>query len=364
MPANVEGMIRAGVDAYQAGNKIEARALLEKAIELDDYNEEAWLWLSAVVDTKEEQRTCLENVLVINPSNERAQKGLEALEPAVPETPPEPESPFSTTDTAQPFSDFDFDADPDNAFDISDNTATSQPEWDDTIATSSASSNYQPPSLSSNDYDSWVNSLNLGGAPAPGADQQQPSSGAFKDDSSEAIDVFGSATAESNAAFSSFDDTSFDETSFGDSAFDDNLLGDARLDEPHSTSPAPASPAPASPAPAPTMSPSGDDDFLEDFDTDLVADDVFSEDDFTDLSQIDSIEQLSDPSGADFLFDDEDAEAEEDPKEMFRLIPPSIKATRLPGTVETVSGGLKAIVGLLVLLNFGAIAAIVIQVIA
>lgn len=354
MPANVEGMIRAGVDAYRAGNKIEARALLEKAIELDDYNEEAWLWLSAVVDTKEEQRTCLENVLVINPSNDRAQKGLAALEPAVPDTPPEPESPFSTTDTAQPFSDFDFDADPDNAFDISDNTATSQPQWDDTIATSSASSNYQPPSLSSNDYDSWVNSLNLGTVPGPEADRQQTTSNAFTDDAPDAIDIFGSATAESNAAFSSFDDTSFDESGFDDGAFDDNLFGDTPLEDAR----------PSSPAPAPAISPSGDDNFLDNFDTDLVPDDVFSDDDLTDLSQVDSIEQLSDPSGADFLFDDEDEADEEDPKEMFRLIPPSVKATRLPGTVESVSGGLKAVVGLFVLLNIGAIAAIVLQVVA
>lgn len=358
MPANVEGMIRAGVEAYRAGNKIEARALLEKAIELDDYNEEAWLWLSAAVDTKEEQRTCLENVLVINPSNERAQKGLAALEPVVPDTPPEPESPFSTTDTSQPFSDFDFSADPDNDFDISDNTATSQPQWDDTIATSSASSTFQPPALSSNDYDSWVNSLNLGGATAP-EKRQQPSSSVFRDNPPEAIDIFDSAATDANAAFSdfdtnSFDTNSFDDTSFDDSPFDDDLFGDTPLKDSR----------PSTPPPAPTVASPRDDNFLDDFNADIEPEDVFGEDDLTDLSQFDSIEQLSDPSGADFLFDDEDEDAEEDPKEMFRLIPPSVKATRLPGTVESVSGGLKAVVGLLVLLNIGAIAAIVIQVVA
>jgi len=83
MTANVDGMIRAGVEAYKKGNKDEARTLLERAIEIDDHNEMAWLWLSAVVSNKDEQRTCLENVLVINPSNERARQGLQSLRPGL-----------------------------------------------------------------------------------------------------------------------------------------------------------------------------------------------------------------------------------------------------------------------------------------
>jgi len=79
MSANVEAMIRAGIDAFRAGNKTDARALLERAIELDEYNEMAWLWLAAVVETPEEQRTCLENVIVINPNSERARQGLKSL---------------------------------------------------------------------------------------------------------------------------------------------------------------------------------------------------------------------------------------------------------------------------------------------
>jgi hypothetical protein len=44
-------------------------------LEIDQYNEQAWLWLSAVVETPEEQRTCLDNVLTINPNSERAKTG-------------------------------------------------------------------------------------------------------------------------------------------------------------------------------------------------------------------------------------------------------------------------------------------------
>ncbi len=79
MPANVDGMVREGISAYRAGRKVEARALLLRAVEIDQYNEEAWLWLSAVVESPEEQRTCLENVLTINPGSERAKQGLQML---------------------------------------------------------------------------------------------------------------------------------------------------------------------------------------------------------------------------------------------------------------------------------------------
>jgi hypothetical protein len=79
MSANVEAMVREGVNAFKAGRKDEARALLLKATELDQYNEQAWLWLSGLMDSPEDQRTCLENVLAINPENERARQGLSFL---------------------------------------------------------------------------------------------------------------------------------------------------------------------------------------------------------------------------------------------------------------------------------------------
>lgn len=77
--ANVDGMLREGVNALKSGRRDEARALLLRAVELDQYNEEAWLWLSGVLDSLEDQRTALENVLSINPSNERASQGLDYI---------------------------------------------------------------------------------------------------------------------------------------------------------------------------------------------------------------------------------------------------------------------------------------------
>src|SRR5512134_369990 len=79
MSANIEAMVREGVNAYKSGRKEEARALLLKATELDQLNEQAWLWLSGLMDSVEDQRTCLENVLAINPNNERAKQGLSYL---------------------------------------------------------------------------------------------------------------------------------------------------------------------------------------------------------------------------------------------------------------------------------------------
>jgi hypothetical protein len=79
MSANVDAMVNEGVNAFKAGRKEEARTLLLKATELDQYNEQAWLWLSGLMDGPDDQRTCLENVLAINPNNERAKQGLSYL---------------------------------------------------------------------------------------------------------------------------------------------------------------------------------------------------------------------------------------------------------------------------------------------
>ena len=79
MSANVEAMVREGINAYKAGNKEEAKALLLKATEIDQMNEQAWLWLSGLMDSAADQRTCLENVLAINPNSDRAKQGLSFL---------------------------------------------------------------------------------------------------------------------------------------------------------------------------------------------------------------------------------------------------------------------------------------------
>jgi tetratricopeptide (TPR) repeat protein len=73
-------LLEQGISAAQTGRRDEARALLAQAVEVDEHNEQAWLWLAGLVDDPEDMRTCLENVLQLNPSNIKAQQGLAWVE--------------------------------------------------------------------------------------------------------------------------------------------------------------------------------------------------------------------------------------------------------------------------------------------
>ncbi|MBE2183500.1 MAG: hypothetical protein IAE89_08760 [Anaerolineae bacterium] len=142
MSANIEAMVREGIAAVKAGNKDDGRVLLNKAVELDPYNEEGWLWLSGVVDGQDDQRTCLENVLAINPANEKARKGLDFLsgKPSAPSLPPTPPTEPPATPAA----------------------SVTSVEWDfGATETSSASSSRSAPEPSAQDYDDWVSGLGL-----------------------------------------------------------------------------------------------------------------------------------------------------------------------------------------------------------
>ncbi len=74
-----DDLLEQGIAALKAGRKAEAHGLLMQVVEQGERNEMAWLWLSGAVDTDEERRTCLENVLAINPNNGVARRGLESL---------------------------------------------------------------------------------------------------------------------------------------------------------------------------------------------------------------------------------------------------------------------------------------------
>jgi hypothetical protein len=76
---DIETTLEQAISAAKAGRKEEARRLLEAVLNADERNEQAWLWMSGVVDSDEERVICLENVLTINPNNELARKGLAAL---------------------------------------------------------------------------------------------------------------------------------------------------------------------------------------------------------------------------------------------------------------------------------------------
>ena len=89
MPNSIQvtELLQRGIAAAKAGRTQEARHALLRVTELDERNEQAWLWLSGVVESFEERRMCLENVLAINPDNGYAQSGLRWLDQQAPPAP-------------------------------------------------------------------------------------------------------------------------------------------------------------------------------------------------------------------------------------------------------------------------------------
>lgn len=81
--AKIDAWLRAGIEAAKTGEKNKARRLLEQVVEADQTNETAWLWLSAVVDTRAERIRCLETALKLNPANQESKMALEWLRSGV-----------------------------------------------------------------------------------------------------------------------------------------------------------------------------------------------------------------------------------------------------------------------------------------
>ena len=74
----VPELVQWGARVVRQGRVDLAHHILRRAVSLDEQYEPGWLWLSAVVDD-EAKIACLEKVLALNPHNERAAAGLEAL---------------------------------------------------------------------------------------------------------------------------------------------------------------------------------------------------------------------------------------------------------------------------------------------
>lgn len=72
-------LLRQGVEAARAGRKLEARKIFMQAVEIDPQNELAWMWLSGLMDDLEDRIIACENVLTINPANEKVRAYLDSL---------------------------------------------------------------------------------------------------------------------------------------------------------------------------------------------------------------------------------------------------------------------------------------------
>ena len=66
-------------DAMHKGNRAAAKEILLKLVRGDQKNPIYWLYLSAVMDSREEKISCFQNVLRLDPENEEAKKGLRLL---------------------------------------------------------------------------------------------------------------------------------------------------------------------------------------------------------------------------------------------------------------------------------------------
>jgi hypothetical protein len=279
MSTNANAMIKAGVDAYRAGDKAKARELLEKAVELDQQSEMAWLWLSAVVESKEDQQVCLENVMVINPDNERAKQGLKSLG-----------------------------IDPDT---IINQPAEAEPDEDPyAVPSSSASVTSKAPETSAADYDDWVDNLGIGGTPAS---------------ATQSDDVFADVDFSSDAGFD------FGEDLFGDDSHDagyDDYSDDAAYSDDSYDADAAGYDDYATESDPYGEEVSDMDDLYADIGTLEEFDSMLDED----IHDYDQDEFSGDP----FKMPDPEPDEPAGPTldELFAQIPAEIAPTRLPGSIE------------------------------
>jgi ferric-dicitrate binding protein FerR (iron transport regulator) len=73
-------LMQAGRVAFAAGKPQMAHDLWREAASVDPYNEQVWLALLDVLESDQDQRVCLQNILVINPMNVQARRQLSRLE--------------------------------------------------------------------------------------------------------------------------------------------------------------------------------------------------------------------------------------------------------------------------------------------
>lgn len=69
---DIKKMLRSGINLAKEGNRLEARQMLLNVTEAEPNNETAWLWLASISEYPEELLVFLQNVLKVNPQNERA----------------------------------------------------------------------------------------------------------------------------------------------------------------------------------------------------------------------------------------------------------------------------------------------------
>ncbi len=84
-PTTRVDLLAEGIDAARAGERGKAREKLTRLLRQDQKNEQAWLWMSSVVESDRERIYCLNNALKLNPNSKTAKRGLALLGALPPE---------------------------------------------------------------------------------------------------------------------------------------------------------------------------------------------------------------------------------------------------------------------------------------
>lgn len=77
--AESDTILQLGIEAAREGNREEARNLFGLLTRQEPDNVQAWLWLAGVAESPEERYAALERVVELDPNNEMALKGLQAM---------------------------------------------------------------------------------------------------------------------------------------------------------------------------------------------------------------------------------------------------------------------------------------------
>jgi hypothetical protein len=76
----VDDLLQAGKRAFDENKPRLAHDLWREAATLDPYDERVWMALMRVLESPEDKRVCLENILAINPLNAKARRQLRAFQ--------------------------------------------------------------------------------------------------------------------------------------------------------------------------------------------------------------------------------------------------------------------------------------------
>src|SRR5215207_4076945 len=131
--AESDTLLQLGIEAAREGNREEARNLFGLLTRQEPNNAQAWLWLAGVADGPEQRRAALERAVELDPTNEMAVKGLQAMgvhpttkldEDDIPSVPP---APFVAVTPERPMTDEErYAAELDSAFDDYDTVPRSE----------------------------------------------------------------------------------------------------------------------------------------------------------------------------------------------------------------------------------------------